>query len=293
MVSIWLRKYYAFYGSCAVLFVLMAGCISSQKIEQTKTLGVPEENLVLEQGNANASKTNAWTYDNDDHGYINLPVRDIAMPTAHSVDSLLLTNTEESDLYNEIPISPVAKKIVENYILSENKEPNGHCLEVSKDRFERAYREIHGHSVYEDLPEAMGTERYTPQQVYNLLYVSASDTKKGWRSLPEEYRGKGNAGAVVYAGMGTLVDTEGVWSGKLQPGALVQVWRYKKDYEKVVKGADVKKLDPYGHSFVFIRYVRNEKQEIVGLKIADQGFQSYRPLIPRDYEVWWGVNLSI
>ena len=44
---------------------------------------------------------------------------------------------------------------------------------------------------------------------------------------------------------------------------------------------------------IFISYVRNEKNEIIGLEIADQGFQSYRPLTPDDYQVWWGVNLSI
>ena len=60
-----------------------------------------------------------------------------------------------------------------------------------------------------------------------------------------------------------------------------------------MQGANVKKLDPYGHSFIFISYVCNEKNEILGLTIADQGFQSYRPILPRDYEVWWGVNLSI
>ncbi|MGS0528025.1 hypothetical protein ACU8V7_25355 [Zobellia nedashkovskayae] len=63
-----------------------------------------------------------------------------------------------------------------------------------------------------------------------------------WRTLPEEYRGKGNAGAIAYAGMGTLVDSSGIWSGQLRPGALMQVWRYKEDYEKVVQGVNVKKL---------------------------------------------------
>tara|TARA_R110002050_G_scaffold56512_3_gene127078 strand:- start:28048 stop:28851 length:804 start_codon:yes stop_codon:yes gene_type:complete len=189
--------------------------------------------------------------------------------------------------------SPVANKIVENYLNSKNKEPGGHCLSVSKGRFEQAYKEVHGHLLYQDLPASMASQFYTPKQVFNLLYASASDTQPGWRSLPEEYRGKGNAGALVYAGMGSLVDTSGIWSGQLRPGALMQVWRFKEDYEKVVQGVNVKKLDPYGHSFIFISYVRNAENEIIGLKIADQGFQGYRPLRPSDYEVWWAVNLSI
>ena len=189
--------------------------------------------------------------------------------------------------------SPVAGKIVENYLNSENKEPNGHCLSVSKRRFEQAYKEVYGHSFYQDLPDSMASKFYTPKQVFNLLYASASEISQGWRSLPEKYRGKGNAGAIAYAGMGTLVDSSGIWNGQLRPGALMQVWCHKEDYKKVVQGVNVKKLDPYGHSFIFINYVFNEKNEITGLKIADQGFQSYRPVIPRDYEVWWAVNLSI
>ncbi|WP_281541202.1 hypothetical protein [Maribacter aestuarii] len=126
-----------------------------------------------------------------------------------------------------------------------------------------------------------------------MLYASASAPQQGWRSLPEKYRGKGNAGAIAYAGMGTLVDSSGIWSGQLRPGALMQVWRLKEDYELVVQGVDVKKLDPYGHSFIFMDYVYDKDNVIVGIKIADQGFQSYRPLVPSDYEVWWAVNLSI
>ncbi|MGK0495541.1 MAG: hypothetical protein ACJAU2_001933 [Maribacter sp.] len=139
----------------------------------------------------------------------------------------------------------------------------------------------------------MATKSFTPKQVFNMLYASASEPHQRWRSLPEKYRGKGNAGAIAYAGMGTLVDTSGIWSGQLRPGALMQVWRFKEDYEQVVQGVDVKKLDPYGHSFIFMSYVHDEDNTIIGIKIADQGFQSYRLLIPRDYEVWWAVNLSI
>ena len=245
---------------------------------------------------------------NVNHDYISqkleleLPIPSIAK------DSLtqIVSSTEENEIVlqailveefansNIIDIkSPVADKIVENYLNSENKEPNGHCLSVSKGRFEKAYKEVYGHLHYQDLPDSMASKFYTPKQVFNLLYDSASDTYQGWRSLPEKFRGKGNAGAIAYAGMGTLVDSLGIWSGQLRPGALMQVWRYKEDYEKVVQGVNVKKLDPYGHSFIFISYVCNEKNEILGLTIADQGFQSYRPILPRDYEVWWAVNLSI
>ncbi len=189
--------------------------------------------------------------------------------------------------------SAVADKIVENYVNSKNKEPGGHCLMVSKRRFEKAYEDIYDHSVYEDLPNSMATTYYTPREVFDYLYVSASGTHRGWRSLPKEYRGKGSAGAIAFAGMGTLVDYFGVWSGKLLPGAPMQVWRHRKDYVKVIRGVSNKDFDPFGHSFIFIGYVRDEKNEITGIRIADQGYQSYRPLVPDDYEVWWAANLNI
>ncbi|WP_273566883.1 hypothetical protein [Maribacter halichondriae] len=265
--------------------------------KQTILLGSDQTTTHPQNDNGN-TVTAIPDYDFDDHEYISLKPVQIAPHLSNIKDSL--TQTDTSTVANDVTalvsldnISPVADKLVEIYLNSENKEPKGHCLSVSKGRFEQAYKQVHGHSLYQDLPDSMATKLFTPKQVFNLLYSSASETEQGWRSLPEKYRGKGNAGAIAYAGMGTLVDTSAIWSGQLRPGALMQVWRFKEDYEQVVQGVDVKKLDPYGHSFIFISYVRNEKNAIIGLKIADQGFQSYRPLVPSDYEVWWAVNLSI
>lgn len=191
------------------------------------------------------------------------------------------------------PEYPVARQIVENYYKSENKTPGGDCLIISKSRFEKAYEDVYGRSFYKDLPEVMATKQLTPRQVFNNLFATATKADPEWRDLPREYRAKGNAGAVALAGLGQLIDTEGIWSGKLRPGALVQVWRLREDYEKVRHGAEVLDFDPYGHSFVFLGYELDAKGAIKGLKIADQGYQSYRPLVPQDYEVWWGVNLKI
>ena len=273
-------------------------CSSTKKqYQKTNPLGSNQKSMQEHSSSSNVS-TATHNYDFDNHDYIYLSPALNAPIKSSTKDSVkqIASNTVETEIESSSILdseSPVADKIVENYLNSENKEPNGHCLTVSKVRFEQAYKQVHGHSFYQDLPASMATKTYTPKQVFNLLYASASDVHEGWRSLPEEYRGKGNAGAIAYAGMGTLVDSIGIWSGQLQPGALMQVWRFKDDYEKVVQGVNVKKLDPYGHSFIFISYVRDEKNAIIGFKIADQGFQSYRPLVPRDYEVWWAVNLSI
>jgi hypothetical protein len=191
------------------------------------------------------------------------------------------------------PKSPVANKIVDNYMNSRNKEPGGHCLNVSKTRFEKAYRDVYGHSVYVDLPDSMATPYYTPKEAFDFIYVSASGNHERWHSLPMSYRGKGSAGAIAYAGMGTLMNGEEIWGGKLKPGAPMQVWRHRKDYEEVARGVSTKDYYAFGHSFIFMGYIRNENNDIIGIRIADQGYQSHRALKTYDYEVWWAVNLSI
>lgn len=307
-IKISLKKYIIYFSFKVLIGFILLGCSSSKKINQeTNFLSFNQSTKQVHKSNDNTLSTSQdYTFDN--HDYTSQKPGQTSQIPSKSKDSLTEIITSENEikvaekiiLFDELINSnileiksPVANKIVENYINSDNKEPNGHCISVSKGRFEKAYKEVHGHLLYQDLPVSMATKLYTPKQVFDMLYVSASGTYQGWRSLPEKYRGKGNAGAISYAGMGTLVDSLGIWSGKLRPGALMQVWRHKDDYEKVVQGVNVKKLDPYGHSFIFISYVCNEKNEIIGLEIADQGFQSYRPILPRDYEVWWAVNLSI
>ncbi len=287
--------YYALIG------LMLLGCTSTKKIKQKTILWGANQNSTQvhsSSGDTATAAAAAYEYGFDYHKYISLkptlttPILSIAKDSLAHIHTNTAVSKSTSPALVESK-SLVADKIVENYLNSENKEPGGHCLSVSKGRFEQAYKQVHGHLPYQDLPDSMASKFHTPKQVFNLLYVSASEKHPEWQSLPEEYRGKGNAGAIAYAGMGTLVDTSGIWNGQLKPGALIQVWWHKADYEKVMLGANVKKLDPYGHSFIFISYVRNKDNEITGLKIADQGFQSYRPLIPRDYEVWWAVNLSV
>jgi len=304
-IKISLNKSIKYSALKVVIGFIILGCASTKKMKQNTDLLDSYQNVTQEHVQKGNIATD-YGFDN----YVNIRQQtELASAVLYNTNDSLtqsLTGTEEKKFVSEAILakeftnskiidikSPVADKIVENYLNSENKEPNGHCLSVSKGRFEQAYKEVHGHSFYQDLPDSMASKFYTPKQVFNILYASASDTTEGWCSLPEKYRGKGNAGAITYAGMGTLVDSSGIWNGQLRPGALMQVWYFNEDYEKVVEGANVKKLDPYGHSFIFISYVCNEKNEIIGLKIADQGFQSYRTIIPRDYEVWWAANLII
>ena len=292
-----LKKLIAYAALINLIGLLLLGCTSTKKNKQEIILYGPNQNVI--QVNDSTGTTTTVTQDFIVHSHDSIIQNTEVLTILSSAEDSLaesIATAEDNEIVPQAILdtaSPVAERIVENYLNSEKKEPGGHCLTVSKGRFEQAYKEVHGHLPYQDLPVSMASKFYTPKQVFNSLYASASAEKMEWRSLPEEYRGKGNAGAISYAGMGTLVDSSGVWSGQLKPGALMQVWRYREDYEKVVQGVNVQKLDPYGHSFIFINYLHDENNVIIGLRIADQGFQSYRPLRPSDYEVWWAVNLTI
>lgn len=303
------RKLLVSIGFIAPWCLLIVSCAPARNVkEKTKTLAVGQESGESIGSNGDMGSTYFVDLDFDEHSKIVLKPESTMPSMPNLNDSLIQTFKLNPDTQISLPDDPknefeitnslenkntVANRIVENYLDSNNREPGGHCLAVSKKRFEKAYKDVHGHSVYEDLPDSMATKYYSPREVFDYLYVSASGTHAGWRSLPEKYRGKGAAGAIAYAGMGTLVDWFGIWSGELKPGAMMQVWKHSNDYEQVVHGVDKKDFDPFGHSFIFMGYVRDEKNKIIGIRIADQGYQSYRPLVPNDYEIWWAVNLSI
>ena len=304
-----IQSFNSYFTLILLSYALIVGCTASKRLEDDRENASNVQPGVFESTNyGDRRTTNTQEYGMHVHYQILIESEATSAVgqnsnTSNPESSSNVTRNQspsQSGIRHEIDTSeisfspsPVAQKIIENYLNSEIKMPGGHCLTVSKTRFEKAYREVHGRSPYKDLPDSMATASFTPEQVFNMLYASASQPNKRWRSLPERYRGKGNVGAIVHAGMGTLVDSLGIWNGRLRPGALMQVWRLQEDYELVVEGVDVKKLDPYGHSFIFVDYVRDSVNTIVGITIADQGYQSYRPLIPSDYQVWWGVNLSI
>ena len=302
----------ALFNAVAFLFLLCGitlGCTSTKNLEQEiRNHDTAQKSVPSSSSENTTALTATEEYGVHVHNRI-LSESDVNLPPKSvSGDSLLQgarmngesEMSSKENVRKELgirgfsePKSAVADKIVDNYLNSDKKAPGGHCLSVSKTRFEKAYQAIYGRSVYKDLPDSMATTHYTPREVFDYLYVSASGTHEGWRSLPINYRGKGNAGAIAYAGMGNLVDWYGIWSGKLRPGALMQVWKRRNAYELVVQGISKKDFDAFGHSFIFMGYVHDEDNKIIGIKIADQGYQSYRPLLPNDYEVWWAVNLTI
>ncbi len=106
-----------------------------------------------------------------------------------------------------------------------------------------------------------------------------------------EYRGSGPAGALAYAGLGELVPEADIWAGKLEPGAVIQVWGSRKDYELLrageigggVKKRRIRDGDSsfYGTSFVFVRYDTESKERML---VRHYGSTEWKR--KSSYDVW-------
>jgi hypothetical protein len=175
-------------------------------------------------------------------------------------------------------LNRLGEKVVENYNKSGNKEPGGRCYEACYARVRDA-----GKSVGAVVPALDN------QSPFGRLWGSYIAPKKTWLELPEEYRGKGAAGAMAWARAGELVGSDGIWSGALEPGAVIQTWKSPGDFEDV-KSGDAVVDGSYGHSFIFLNYAYSGSA-ISGIVIADQGYQSDEPLVKGDYAYWVGANL--
>ena len=178
-------------------------------------------------------------------------------------------------------VNRLGGKVVENYNRSDKKEPGGSCFRVCHARVREAGRQV-GVTVPE-LHERGAADPGT----FSLLWGSHIGHTEEWKKLPLEYRGKGAAGAMAWAGLGELVDSAGIWAGKLKPGAVLQGWVVASDYERVRDGKEPTNL---GHSFIFLNYAR-KGSAVTGLVIADQGYQSDEPLVKGDYGYLVGANL--
>ena len=175
-------------------------------------------------------------------------------------------------------LNRIGEKVVENYNKSANKEPGGRCYEIAYGRVQEAAK-----SVGSVLPALDRTS------TFGRLWGSHIDPKETWLDLPEEFRGKGAAGAMAWAKMGTLVSSDAIWRGELKPGAVIQVWKSPEDFDRVKQGDKV--VDgSYGHSFIFLNYSYSGTG-ISGIVIADQGYQDGDPLAKGEYSYWVGANL--
>ena len=142
------------------------------------------------------------------------------------------------------------------------------------------------------LPKYDGSNTFTKLWVTNF---AASD----WKKLTSTYRACGPPGALANEGLATLVTDKQIWEGKLEVGALVQVWGLNKNVDK---GAEIfknlhagKEGHPdkyYGHSFIFLKYEKKDGK-IVGMRIADQATK-WEPIVVtnKTFGIFIGGNLT-
>lgn len=177
------------------------------------------------------------------------------------------------------PSNRLGQKVVENYNKSNNKRPGGRCYEAGYARVKEASRQLGAAA----LPGTLENNNK-----FGRLWGSLIQFKNRWLKLPEEYRGKGAAGAMAWAGRGTLVEMEDIWAGKLKPGAVIQTWTNRDDFDRVQAGGSA---TDSGHSFIFLNYIY-DGSAITGMAVADQGNKDLKPLVQGVYGYWVGANLS-
>jgi len=103
-------------------------------------------------------------------------------------------------------------------------------------------------------------------------------------NIPEEFRGTGAAGALVYLKKGVFVSQSDIWDNKaLKPGAVVQIWYSRSDFERVKRGQPPSSFVA-GHSFVFLNYVGND-----AMMVLEYGRPPQK--ISKNNYVWIGANL--
>jgi hypothetical protein len=121
-------------------------------------------------------------------------------------------------------------------------------------------------------------------------------------SVDEQYRGTGAAGAMVYAGFASFVDEGSIWTGALRPGAPMQVWKDRNDYNILKKGVieytvkgklkrrPIKPTDAdfSGTSFVFVRY--DDPAKPTEMLVRHFGREEWHK--KNEYAVWIGANIN-
>lgn len=176
----------------------------------------------------------------------------------------------------------LGSRIIQNYDNSTNQEPGGDCFEVAYNRVNEACTQVCG----------TGLPSLSAFRQFDRLWAIKNDPRNTWLAYPENYRGKGSAGAMTSIGQGTLVDEDQIWEGTLEPGAVIQTWLNPSGYTDARDGVRNGEL---GHSFIFREYVRNNANQIIAMKIADQGTRWSRMPngVPRDqFGYWVGANVN-
>ncbi len=196
---------------------------------------------------------------------------------------LLIAESETVAAQKAPTNNALGQAVVEIYgqLSDKDKAPGGDCHQVCYDRIQSAIKKVCGEDAA--LPELHTYDSF------DRLWVSNPDPRVTWLKLDPQLRGKGPPGALASVGMGTMVGEGALWSGKLEAGAVVQVWKDREDFTRVKSGFPPP--NP-GRSFLFLGYEKDEKGKILGMRVADEGLLSSKVVARADFGYWVGANLS-
>jgi Domain of unknown function (DUF4157) len=161
------------------------------------------------------------------------------------------------------------------------------CYQASEARLRRGYRLAAGRPL--ELPEDRNAS------IFQAVLASIPGRML---DVEEAYRGTGAAGALVYAGLGSFVRQDEIWTGALHPGAAMQVWAHRKAFD-LLRAGEVKEggkrrrvndsdADFYGTSFVFVRYDTKGTD-----RILVRHFDSLEWHKQGDFAVWVAANSTL
>ena len=158
------------------------------------------------------------------------------------------------------------------------------CTTASEERIKRGYKLATGKAF--ELPEDKSASEF------NVILQSINSRLL---DVPAEYRGTGPAGALVYAGLGEFVSESDIWAGKLEPGAVLQVWGSRDAYDLMRAGqkeenGKMRRINDsdasfYGTSFVFVRYDTETNERMLVRHYGSTEWKS-----KGSYDVWVAAN---
>ena len=176
-------------------------------------------------------------------------------------------------------ITRFGDRIVSNWEKSSNKSPGGDCYSIAYERAKIASRQVGDVNPMFD---------WDKNRMFCAIWGSHYYLPK-WLQVPDMVRGRGAPGAMVWDGRATrLLESDRIWAGALEPGAVIQTWRDFRDYIRVYDG---KKPVGIGHSFFHHSYA-HRGSSIIGMKIIDQNASNRdRTVTPGEWAYWVAANV--
>jgi hypothetical protein len=161
------------------------------------------------------------------------------------------------------------------------------CTIASEERIKRGYHLAIGRVL--ELPE---------NKKWDIFNVILQSIPSRMLDVDGIYRGSGAAGAIVYAGKGEFVHEKDIWEGKLKPGAVIQGWWNRADYDllragEITEGGKKRRLQesdihyPAGSSLVFVRYDTDTND-----RIRVRHYDKTQWMLKSYFNVWIAANVS-